>query len=496
MEEDYERTNAREWDLHQGGGRLQQKSEDSWQVVGEFSKKQQKQPQRPASATPPSYQNIQRQGIDQRRQAASQPKSQGFKDFLALCSPQPTPQREGQTQPLSGLGNQRQQQEPAKRPVTHSQNNFSQQDQEHQPRKQQFSSEWPKQEARQQQAGTRRRAPRIAQGSDNMGERLWRNRQEAHGHVPIPVDLFLNDSGHEEIMRHHGTFVYNDDKQRGNGVATFGIWGEQKAVAATIQDINAWIEDFRASGKANKTEKFAKICSLTPVLRTRAEKEWEREVKRHLYRQFPPPSKAFEAIATFHWPVKDYRPEEILGSSYEALDPIRMESKCYVVFDKEQGLFQIMGRADAVQAGLMRLKGTCFQIAARQIPPVERYLLSNGETTSSFKHVVLADYERLQVISGERSGQVKVAHSPRLDNPDSNGSDKFLPNSFITEYLRRTILFTLRNLHYYHGSIQMRIRLGTFLATQYRKTDSGVYPIDDYKGMIRESAFHGEVTQE
>jgi hypothetical protein len=329
-----------------------------------------------------------------------------------------------------------------------------------------------------------------------MGEQLWRNRQEAQGRVRIPVDLAVHDRGHEEIARHHGTFVFNNDKQRGSASKEFGIWGEPKAVAATIQGISAWIEDFRSPGKANYKEKFAKVCSLTPVQRIRAEKEWEREVKRHLYRQFPPPCKAFEAIGSFHWPVKDYRPEEILGSSYEALDPIRMESKCYVVFDKGQGLFQIMGRADAVKAGLMRLRGTCFQIAARQIPPIERYLLSNGETTSSFKYVVLTDYERLHVISGERSGQIKVGHSPRLDNPDFNGSDKFLPSSSITEGLRRTILLTLRKLHYYRGSIQMRIRLGTFLATQYMKTDSGLYPIQHYKAMIKESAFRGEVTQE
>jgi hypothetical protein len=330
----------------------------------------------------------------------------------------------------------------------------------------------------------------MTAGSDNLGERLWRERGPAQAHIRIPIELASQDKGHIVIAKQHRTFILHQGKPGGNTSTEFGIWGAPVAVDATVEDIRAWIEDWQSSRKSNKSSKFAKVVSLTPGLQDRAEKQWQREVKKHRFRQFPPPDKGFEAIGSFHWPTNEYRPEEILGSSYEALDPIRMDCKCYVVFDKEQGLFRVMGKSDAVRTGLMRLRGTYLQVVVRQIPPIELYLLHDADGERAGKSIVLKEYERIRMISGEDSEQPKTGYSPRTED----GELEFSTANEGT--VCRLVISKLSKLHYYHGNIQMKMRLGTFLATRYLRSESGHYTIDEYKAMIRESAFHGEVTQE
>lgn len=222
-------------------------------------------------------------------------------------------------------------------------------------------------------------------------------------------------------------------------------------------------------------------------------------MKKHRFRQFPPPEKAFDAIGSFHWPAEVYKPEEILGSSYEALDPIRMDNKCYVVFNKEQSLFQIMGREESVKAGLMRIRGTYFQIVAHTIGALEINSLPDGDGYSG--NVALKPYERIGIMAKEggsgggamsrdESTEGGVACVPLAEDRGVRS------NSLSHGIVQRSVLGTLKKLHYYRGSIQMRIRFGTFLATRYMKSPTGVYTIDEYKAMIQQSAFRGEVTQE
>lgn len=54
----------------------------------------------------------------------------------------------------------------------------------------------------------------------------------------------------------------------------------------------------------------------------------------------------------------------------------------------------------------------------------------------------------------------------------------------------------LSKLPYYHGSIQMRIHFGRFLATQYMVPESGSYELEEYETMIKEFQFQGVVTNE
>ena len=216
-------------------------------------------------------------------------------------------------------------------------------------------------------------------------------------------------------------------------------------------------------------------------------------MKRQKYRMYPKPSSAFGAIGTFHWPVQEYRPDQVLGANYEALDPIRMECSCYVVHVPERSIFQIMGKAEDVQKGLLRLRKTCFQITARQIAPVRRYLLHLPEDSDVPKRIVLSQYERPLIASG---GQSTAAMPGCSIHGEGEGTGEQITKTCNESRVRALILTTLPKLRYYRASMKLRIRLGTFLATTFKKAQNNTYTLADYEQMIAESQFTGEVTAE
>ncbi|KAK0850394.1 hypothetical protein LTS16_009585 [Friedmanniomyces endolithicus] len=354
-----------------------------------------------------------------------------------------------------------------------------------------------------------RQAVRLIEHCDNDAEALWRAHRPPADSVWIPDDLLLRDKTdsfnkyHETLARQHGTYIYSEHARGQGGSRSFGIWGEMDAVAATKGAIAHWIEESgHGSKKSARSAHFSKVVSLTPKLRERAERAWEREVRKQRFRRHPPMDVPFGAIGSFHWPMKEYRPAEILGTSHEAFDPIRMECSCYIVFIAALNLFRVMGKQSEVKASLQRIRQTCFQIAARQCNPVRLYLLHWPDAEQIPLFVYLENYDAPATSSPELLEDATETKSRKAPRGDGYGHhDKTLQGAqqqtrSSVERLRNTILGTLARLHYYRGHVQMRIRLGTFLAIQYMETKDGVYDLDEYESMLQMSQFTGEVTQD
>jgi len=448
---DYEVINAREWDPYYKEPPKSQPPQDDWQVVDH--KRRQHFKHRPSPQQP---------------NAQAQPQKQQARPEQA--NPRPQTQR---------LHQKAQQQ-------AKPQHNTS-------PRKWQTTGPLKKLDQ------TKRPPPKLLLDSDNDAEAAWRARARPVDDVRIPEDLVLQDRTHERLAKQYGTFIFSPHPKGSGGSKTFGLWGETKAVALTKRAIANWIEEMgMGTQKAKLSSRFAKVVSLTPELRKRAEKRWEREVIKQKFRQHPKPDMAFHAVGSFHWPVQEYKPEEVLGGSYEALDPVRMEQSCYVVYNKKRDLFRVMGKVADVQAGLLRLRKTCFQIAARSLSPVRIYLLRWTKSEVPL-YVYLQDYHHPAILSPEDAPVEKPSRSPRgeADAIDEDRSRQAETQTALNnERLRSSILRTLRKLHYYRGSIQMRVRLGTFLFCRFRGPNGGVYDLEEYESMTQESQFIGHVTSE
>lgn len=455
--EDYDITNAREWDVDYKEPPKQQAAQSEWQVV---TNSKRREPFQHRTVPPP-------------QQLARQP-PQSFGQHQRSASQQQRPANNPQQQPDPQRQQQRQQNNGPPRP-------------------------WQTSGAPLKPEQGKRPPPKLSLNSDNDAEAAWRARAQPIDRVRIPEDLVLQDRYHEQIAKQYGTFVFSPHPRGTEGSKTFGIWGEAKAVALTKEAIATWVEEAVGRKKSDRSAKFAHIKSLTPKLRERAERRWDREVMRQRFRQHPPPDMAFQAIGSFHWPTSEYKPEEILGASHEALDPVRVDCACYVVFYKDRNVFRVMGKAADVQAGLQRLRRTCFQIAARQVSPVRKYLIRWTIGASMPIYMYLKDYDWPAALSPESATLEKPGHSPICGgtDPDDDRSRFFgVQTGLSTERLRTLMFTTLRKLHYYRGSIQMRIRIGTFLVSQYRAPKDGYYELEEYEKMIQQSQFEGLVTQE
>jgi hypothetical protein len=251
------------------------------------------------------------------------------------------------------------------------------------------------------------------------------------------------------------------------------------------------------------TMHFSKQISLLPQQRRNEEKRWHREVMRQRFRREPPLGTQFGAIGLFHWPMKEFQPHELLGTSYEAFDPIRMECSCYVVFDQSLPGFQVMGEATTVKDALLRIRKACFQISARQVAPARKYFLHLSETEGDIPtHVTLEQYERIKRISARDTtgpqdhpgcspkGQVEIDLEPEEGHQNHERSKRD------AKIAGKMIVCMIAKLHYYRGHLKFRIRLGTFLATHYRATEDGRYTVDSFRDMLQQSQFVGEVTPE
>ncbi|KAI7229986.1 hypothetical protein KC330_g7175 [Hortaea werneckii] len=341
------------------------------------------------------------------------------------------------------------------------------------------------------------RPPRFPISDDGAAEAAWRAHKPPTGKVRIPEFLVFSARQHETIARRCGAFVFNRNEESIGGEKIYSIWGDKEAFKRTVREIGDWIKEATSDIRRGAAPKFAKVISQTPEKRRRTERRWRRGVQRQTYRQDPPPDKCFEAIGSFHWPIEECRPDEVLGSSYEALDQIRMDCSCHITFHAGLGVFRVAGTALQVKAGLQRLLRTCFQIAARQVLPVRQYLLRwPHETVPTYLY--LEHYEHPASSTSEGMSCTKSGRSPRGEylEEDARSARAAMETEVNKRRVRNMIISMLGKLYYFRGSIQMRIRLGTLVLKQYKPPRDELYDLDEYERMTDESQFQAEVTQE
>jgi hypothetical protein len=349
---------------------------------------------------------------------------------------------------------------------------------------------------------TRRQLQPLLVGGANAAEAAWRSLERPTGSIRVPEELVWRDQQHEIIARRFGTFVFSDDPRGRGGFIKFDIWGTQTAVEDTKQAIYNWTQRESPSKHELGLRTLAKQKSLLPSERKTEEKKWHLEVSRQRFRREPPIGMQFGAIGTFHWPVQDFSPQEMLGNSYEAFDPIRMENSCYVVFNQVKSAFQVMGESAAVKVALLRIRKAHFQISARQIGPVRRYFLDFHKTDGQIpSHVTLETYEHIKCLGPAATTPPRYpGYSPRgqcdthLNTVQQQ--QRYEMSTRDCKIAGRSIMLMIAKLHYYRGHLKFRIRLGTFLATQYRTTDDDRYTTNEFSEMMQQSQFAGEVTLE
>lgn len=348
-------------------------------------------------------------------------------------------------------------------------------------------------------------SPKLIDDTDNDGEIAFRNEDRPRASIEIPLQVLdlVHDASEEiaALAKRYGAYVAVPQVQNVNELKVVrfivNLYGDQTSVDEARQAIRNWVSANTPSKAVTGKSQFAKVASLTPGLRQRAEKRWQREVIKHLFRNYPPLGTTFGAVGSFYWPIQECNPLDVLGSQLEALDSIRMDRNCYVIWYHEQKVINVMGDAYEVQKALASIRKTFFQVAARQIQGVRAYLLNWTNASNLPTHICLQKVEVATVQNPTSASMPLPGYTPRAEGLSR---DKALMDSAASsttlnvKRVKDTISTTIRKVHYYRGFLRLRIRHGIFLADTYMRADNDRYSVAEFEGMIAQSQFQGHLS--
>lgn len=260
------------------------------------------------------------------------------------------------------------------------------------------------------------------------------------------------------------------------------LWGNKEQVNATIQELQKWILQSEQLHFATHTTKsgaqFAKTGLLSQDKAKSLDRRMKRQATKQKFQKVPDNSLSFRFTGYFLWPVDEVRPEDLLGPSYEAFDPIRIDYDSYIVFDNQLSLFKILTNEDmAVQKAMDRIKGTMKEFVARNHPERVMHMVERPDPQLMRSQVMLmdgpalgrsAEKPKIPFLSGESLGPAQMIQWK---------NEIKVAEEYQFAHLRHTISKVIKRLHLYRGRIQMRVLLGTFALTTFRRWPEGVNSI-------------------
>ena len=299
----------------------------------------------------------------------------------------------------------------------------------------------------------------------------------------------------EEMGVRLGSFIRPPQHLRDQ---TLLLWGDEEQVAATKEELETWIRQSDGARVALRGPLFAKSGLQSDDKAKQLERGIRRDMERQAFQKAPPPDKTFNCTGYFLWPVDEIRPEELLGTSFEAFDQIRMLHCAYIVFDNQHSVFKIMSdNMDGVKDAIQRIQGTMKEYVARSSQDIVLHVIEAPSSTDMRKDIKTSgglsnpDFEGAQipVLTGAKLAQHELAKWEKQRK-------KMADEQF--EKMRIAVRKGFSRLRYYRGRIRMRVLLGTFALTTFRRLPEGVesVPFDRFRGDMSMSATRGRMIKE
>ena len=202
----------------------------------------------------------------------------------------------------------------------------------------------------------------------------------------------------------------------------------------------------------------------------------------------------------FLWPLMELPPEDVLGPSFEALDPLRIFHSCYIVYDQQMSTFKILSNFGSdVRNAITSLGNLLCEYGTRKAVAFEKYLVALPDPsliTLAVKAVRVpwtkrsnkSDLDRLPLFSGDQ-----LSNDDRLRWKEQCG--KIEQNNLTM--ICRAMLLCLKRMRYYRGSIQMRAHIGTFSLRKFRwiPHDAPTIPLEEFIENMKYSSTKGSLNK-
>lgn len=308
----------------------------------------------------------------------------------------------------------------------------------------------------------------------------------------------------EEIGVRFGTFIRPPQSSTDR---TLLIWGMPPQITQTIRELKQWVTasaaPFQSSLLARMSHvtkggnEFAKVSLTTEEAAKILDRQLQEQAMKHKYQKIPEKNLKFKFVGYYLWPVNEIRPEDLLGPSFEAFDPLRMSFNSYILFDAKLEAFKVMAdQAEGVEKAMLRIEGAFKEFVARSNAATTVYMVERPDELSVRKDVRMVK----KLLSPSEHAQVPSLAGDRLEPSELvkwSGDTKPVEEEQLFSFHEK-IEKGLNRLRFFRGRIHMRVLLGTFALTTYRRWPEGVtsIPFDRFIEDIKLSATKGRMLQE
>ena len=364
------------------------------------------------------------------------------------------------------------------------------------------------------QAHTRSKAPsprrphpraRFNFKKDNLARAAFRNREEPNGMFMLPKDWFdiepdqkrLYDT-FDEIGVRLRSFIRPPQNEKDRQLF---LWGDARQVQNTKDELNRWLDrrlQTNVPKKAMAKDKFAKELSTAGDQHHRLMKKVRKEAMIMEFQHAPAEGRVFLHTGAFIWPVDEVQPQDILGPSLEAFDPIRFKYQCHIVFDHKLSSFRIFSdKQDSIKRTMDRMVGTMKEYYAKSERPDKIILIELPNQLAIRKDVMVLPLS-LNDPKAKQS-MIPVLTGDRLD-PKSRCDWHEKSDELTRNNNRRTELLLRKcvgNLQHHRGLVRIRIQFGTFALKVYRwKEGADSIPFEEFTSNMSMAPTEGILVRE
>lgn len=308
----------------------------------------------------------------------------------------------------------------------------------------------------------------------------------------------------EEIGVRFGSFIRPPQSSTDR---TLLIWGKPPQITKTLRELNKWVAASAAPSQSSLLARmshvtrggneFAKVSLTTEEAAQILDRQLQEQAMKHKYQKIPDKSLNFKFVGYYLWPVNEIRPEDLLGPSFEALDSLRMSFHSYILFDAKLEAFKVMAdQAEMIEKAMLRIEGAFKEFVARSNAATTVYMVERPDETSVRKDVQMVT----KILSPSEHAQVPLLAGDRLE------PSKLVKWCADTKPVEEEQIFLfhekietgLSRLRFFRGRVHMRVLLGTFALTTYRRWPEGVtsIPFERFVEDIKLSATKGRMLQE
>ena len=340
---------------------------------------------------------------------------------------------------------------------------------------------------------------------DNLARAAYRKRLEPSGMFMLPKDCPDIEPEQKrmydmftEIGIRLGSFIRPPQHVKDRELL---LWGDARQVQNTKDELNRWLDRRLHSNvpqKAMAKDKFAKELSIIGDQHHRLMKKVRKEAMIMEFQHAPPQGRIFRYQGTFIWPVDEVQPEDILGSSLEAFDPIRFQYQCHIVFDHKLSSFRIFSdKADSITRTMDRIIGTKMEYVAKSQRPDKMILIEPPNPSTIRKDVKMLPLS----LDNPKAGRsmIPVLTGGTLD-PKSR-CDWLEKGNELTKNNNDRVELSLRkciaNLQHHRGLVRIRIQFGTFALKVYRwREGADSIPFEEFMSNMSMAATTGVLVRE